>query len=888
MDFKPIFRKVFFTGAGLLLLVLVIMPHLLAPMAQWGLQRFLASRPGLGPLKVAVRHIGISGATVGPICMGSRVVADTVTVDYPFASLIRGRPGRLHVSGLDIGIALTDDGIVFPDLVSLVSDKSAPSSPLPSSSPLSATDRSMQDLLRHFPSRVDLTHSRIILAFNGGKMEIPVEMSALTSSEKQGVWVDFHLSPLDLSLHGVALMKQPGMPAHFELVAKGIDHERFNALLHGWFPGVSLREKGDLRLTGKEDGTWTLTLSHVALGAPYDIALDNLKVTAGMGHGTENGPLPVHARFAFRLHRNTMPPLLLAGSFDFIREDGWQLKMTNQDQETREQFFRIGDMEVTLGRGNRFQLDLGGKGKKGKMRTQLAVADLGIGNMPLPLKVSHLVVNGEGPFDFSPRGTGLSLKMATTVGGVEGDNGKFQVRFPGGSLPLALRVDRNGLAAVTGTVKTRDGRITRQGSDSLVISGIGLNLPFSWPMGPADGSGAFWGENFSFKGHPMGAFRGDITQTARGIDLSGTVAFGFPTLPSAAGKTVDRCAPASPCVRFDLALPLLSLPPSTMKLTWEVPPFSMTHEQVQGTGLVPSEVVLPSFSAILSARGSVVLEKGRWQNELKLDLNHGEVAMADSAFEIKGINASLVFNELPLLRSAPGIILTMDSLRFNKMVATDAEIRYTIESETDLLLEKAAFNWCGGEVTTGATRFSRDIDAYHLRLFCHQLRFADLLQQVGTFKAEGEGSLNGQIPVSWVRGDLTFDNGFLYSTPGLGGTIRVSNTELLTAGIPANTPQFGQMDLAREALKNYAYKWARVGFNSQGEDLLVKLEFDGTPGNVLPFEYKREIGGFVRVKGAGPGSRFQGIKLDVNLNLPFNRVWKLGRQLNQLFGEKEE
>ncbi len=35
----------------------------------------------------------------------------------------------------------------------------------------------------------------------------------------------------------------------------------------------------------------------------------------------------------------------------------------------------------------------------------------------------------------------------------------------------------------------------------------------------------------------------------------------------------------------------------------------------------------------------------------------------------------------------------------------------------------------------------------------------------------------------------------------MGGNIKVQSTELLTAGIPMDSPQFAQVDLAREALK---------------------------------------------------------------------------------------
>lgn len=91
------------------------------------------------------------------------------------------------------------------------------------------------------------------------------------------------------------------------------------------------------------------------------------------------------------------------------------------------------------------------------------------------------------------------------------------------------------------------------------------------------------------------------------------------------------------------------------------------------------------------------------------------------------------------------------------------------------------------------------------------------------------------------------------------------------------------MDLAKEALKSYKYDWARLGFDTKGDQLLVKMEFEGKPENALPFVYKKELGSFVRVNADNPGSNFQGININVNLQLPFNRVLKFGNELNNLF-----
>ena len=885
MDSKSIFKTFFFVATGLVLLLLVVVPHLLAPLTQWGLDTFLAARPGAGTLKVIVRHMGLSGAVMGPIRIGNNPLIDSVTVNYPLSDLVQGRPGAVHITGLDIRGVLTDQGITFPDADLLFPRN--PNTPSPSRQETADSKAvSVQDILRHFPPLLNITHSHFAMSLKGRSIDIPFGLSVDTAPGKNDISLGFQLSPLGQLVHGGLVFNPMGDVKHFELTAREIDFSRFNNLLHAWFSGVSLGQNGDITINSNGSGSFEVRLSHLSLDEPVPISLDNLVLNLTMAHGVSipfrETLFPMHARFSFQLNRDPMPPLLLSGEFMVNGEGNWQLNVMDGHKDESEWFFRYKNMEILVGQGLGFHVMVKGQALTGQIQAQMAAGDLSFQNIPLPVSLSRILVNGTGRFDFSSGGNGLTMDMTTTLERMQGAGHDVQLVFPGVDLGLSLLVNPRGQPSLSGTIKTENGSFSRLGTTSFKMSGIHLNLPFAWPLGTKVPPGAFSGKEISFNGHSLASMGGEIGQNTQGMGISGMLTFPFfvPAPPS--GESEGSAAVNFPHALFNLEFPFSSTSSSAMNLTWEMPAFPITHAMVYKTGLMAQDAVFPSFNAILAARGNMVLGAKNRQNRLQVDLTKGSLAAADNTFEINGINASLVFDDLPRIRSAPGMVLTMDSLRFNKMAATDIHLRYTVESPTNLLLEKLSFNWCGGEVTTGATRFSTGIDAYHMRMFCHRLRFADLLQQLGSFKAVGEGSLNGQIPVSWVNGDISFDNGFLYSTPGVGGTIQVSNTEILTAGIPVNTLQFGQMDLAREALKNYTYKWARVGFNSQGEDLMVKLEFDGTPENILPFEYRRDMGGFVRVDAAGSGSRFQGIKLDVNLNLPFNRVMKLGNRLNNL------
>jgi hypothetical protein len=115
----------------------------------------------------------------------------------------------------------------------------------------------------------------------------------------------------------------------------------------------------------------------------------------------------------------------------------------------------------------------------------------------------------------------------------------------------------------------------------------------------------------------------------------------------------------------------------------------------------------------------------------------------------------------------------------------------------------------------------------------------------------------------------------------------MTDTEILTAGIPPDTPQYVQMELARKALEDYDYSWAKLNLTSEGEDLLLNLQLDGKPAKSLPFVYRKDMGGFAKVETGVQGSTFQGIRLDVNFRLPLNKILQY-KELIQMIQKSRE
>lgn len=228
--------------------------------------------------------------------------------------------------------------------------------------------------------------------------------------------------------------------------------------------------------------------------------------------------------------------------------------------------------------------------------------------------------------------------------------------------------------------------------------------------------------------------------------------------------------------------------------------------------------------------------------------------------------------DLPNIRSAPQQQLFFKKAAAGGMLVRNGRIEFQIESLNSLFIEKSQFKWSDGNVEAYAIRITPGIEDYRLILYCDRLNMASVLEQFAAAKATGEGTVNGRIPLQYKNGKLSFDDGFLFSTPGERGKIRLKDTEILTAGIPPGSAQYLQMELAREALKDYDVEWAKLNITSEGEDVLLRMQLNGNPAQELPFTYDSTRGGFTKIEDGRKGSTFEKIHLNVNFRLPLNKM----------------
>ena len=297
---------------------------------------------------------------------------------------------------------------------------------------------------------------------------------------------------------------------------------------------------------------------------------------------------------------------------------------------------------------------------------------------------------------------------------------------------------------------------------------------------------------------------------------------------------------------------------------------------------------IPGISGIddlkfdISAKADFSYANQKIESSADIQVSNGILSSVESGISASGISADMHFNDLMVPETLPGQYINIDAFNAGRFNCSNGKIRFRLEDGKSINVENLKFNWCNGIVATEAFRLPLDDNALHLTLYCDRLEMEDLFYQLGAFDAEGGGTLSGRIPVVMKKTEIGFDNGFLFSTPGEGGRIFIRDLDRMLAGIPKNTREFSQLDLAGEALKNFEYKWVKLKLNTHGDTLGVNMQLDGKPVSALPFEYNRNLNSFVRIDAQSPGSNFQGIKLDVNLTLPFNQVIQFGNNLKRI------
>lgn len=260
-----------------------------------------------------------------------------------------------------------------------------------------------------------------------------------------------------------------------------------------------------------------------------------------------------------------------------------------------------------------------------------------------------------------------------------------------------------------------------------------------------------------------------------------------------------------------------------------------------------------------------------------ITMRNSKIEVPEKKIALEGIDFDLDMQDLYKFCSAPDQMLKFKRFAWGDIEMNEGEVEFQIESFSSFFLKKSSFSWCGGHVYTHGLRIKSGRREFDIICYCDRLKLATILKQFKAASADGEGSVNGRIPISYKDAKIKVHDGFLYSTPGEKGTISF-RTDTLVSGA-SGVQQSIQMQIAREALKNFTYDWAKLSLLSQGDDLMIRMQMDGRPADLLPFGFSKAKG---LVKIEEPRAHFQGIRFDINFKLPLDKMLYYGAGMSEL------
>lgn len=880
----------------------------------------LTQNTGLTDVHCDIRRIGLDGADIGPLFIGSgqatTLEIDSVQIDYSLPELLSGEIRRVLISGVVLYCdihhhRITPRGL---DMETLLKSTAAPADAPPDRSlPVwikaldiqkAALAGQWEDVpfrlpfalhIRLSPNRYDMK-SRLRLYPRGQEMTLDAEVDLMGQTGQ----LEFSGGKIQAERFADFTNRLPGLVLAGQLDLRGSAIFRWNpftlasADFHCDFADQGSSYKG-FRI-GNAAGTghdrqpisvsiqkvlsdvpphvWHLHLNALAVDAPLPFSPLSFNIGPVEAALTpEQDAMECEGHFLLTLPETKedtiallkidqplkLPAVFIAGQG---RDGTWRLDVKSPPdapppQDSRFQASLMEGM-ITSGGIPAFDITGAGTGNGGNLTTTARLPALEVKTPDAAVTVPLLQLSARSEVSRTQAGLAqltdfriTATRPRLTSAAVNGQAQSFA--FDGQWRLTAQSPSESSRNRINGKLSISSGKLASQALETE-LQDISVTLPVTWPPAATHPEGELAVNTVFRQQRALGSLKGSLQQKGAGLLVTADIRNRlFPDIAIHADGSLGMDAPEPWQAQCRLRL------------------------SSRGTAGIALEKLLPAFKGMetrgdLSAAAVIDITHGRISGSAGATLSHATLTYPDLDLSIKGLYAKLSMPHLIPIRSAPAQQIRMESLETDKLRLSEVRLDYEIENARSFLIESCNFKWCNGNVNTQAFRIRPDIEDYNLILYCDRLNLAMLLEQAGIGVAEGQGTVNGRIPLRLHQGKISFDDAFLYSTPGQGGHIRLEKTDILTTGIPKGTPQYHQLELVQEALKDFEYQWAKVSLSTQDEQLLLKLQFDGKPARPLPFLYQKELGGFARIEASGRGSEFSGIRLDINFNLPLDKI----------------
>jgi hypothetical protein len=856
-----------------------------------------------------VYNIGYSAADFGDLVLGNpenpAVSIGSVHADYSLPSLLAKNLGQVRINGLTLHLEVSDGKLIIPgvDLEQIATQETGQKS----------TQETLKKDLPFELSHFQVSNGRIELTYVGEHFLIPFDLQLNRQPAGDGLFVynlTLQLMPLGEEITLAGTIDLTGNNSNLTLSADSLDMRKFVVLAGGNGSGInfsktSIRGQAEFGLLPfqllsahlfvdpqllhfgkmpvhfghitpdagpaillelKNEGEQMLINAQAFISQPLSASLElNASATLEQEGMQRSGNVAIRITEPMSAE-NTSQTVLMLKSFpdlhgDFIlgrdKSGAWKAELRSSAQKQnniQSQHLHVHYDTISLQSGIPSFSVLGqGTAEADEIQVSLAVPNIKVrydgAEITLPeAGLQATFIQKADPDRGRTSSTVFRLALGSMKFNKNGLSGKADISLQGNMMPQLI----NGIKTLQteGKLTLRNAEITERDS-TVELAALEGNIPWIWPQTGREMAGEIKVPRIRWKDLDLGSFSADIKIKDMMYFLDGT--YNSRLLKGIVTNVSGKAGKTDSGFQGEFAAQM------------DVTPFPSMH-----LGKFDSSLNNSYFSGELGLDTSLKFDAGGLQGMMQLRLQNGTLEFPEKKYMLKGIDLNMFIPSLPDLRTAPAQTLNFTEASIGNLAFSKGKLVWQLESKESLFLEEGAVQWAGGHVFTNSVRISPDMKEYVVPIFCDRLKLTDLLQQFGVVNAQGEGTVSGRIPMHVSKGVVRFEDGFLYTSPGQGGNVKIASFDLLTAGIPKNSPQFAQIDFAAEALKNFQYNWVRLLLNSEGENLIMQMQIDGNPLKSLPFAYDSQTGLLQRIEDAGKGIN-QPIRLDVNFRLPLNR-----------------
>ena len=856
-----------------------------------------------------VFSIGLNDASIGDLIIGdtdnAAVSISSIHTSYSISSIIDKKISQVRINGLVLNMGISEDGIVIPGLD--LEKFTGPKTKNKSIQPASAISLPLQ------LDNLQINNGLLNILYEGQRLHIPFDLKITRKDQSNNntlpaYQLNLRISPQGEEIAISGLIDLQNNKGTFSVYANSFDMQPFEFLLGELheilsFGKASITGKTEInlkpfQLISSEIDCELESVAHkknpVVFAPPkeavkannavqlkitgnelqWDIAVQGFMVAPlsasisldGSFVPGEDNAAKGFGSFLIKIDEQTITPgpsnspVMIEGnpelrgdvSVDIMPTGAWQVQI---ESPVRKEF-----LVISYGRNSlkanipSFNIQGEGSGDDARMLISMEIADVhstdtDVKEVRLAKALLQASFNQENKSGTETLSSGeFTLLIPDIKIKRDAFAGKGNISLTGEMKPQQLQEIKSLQAAGELVVNNAE---TDELENNVSIHSLEGSIPWQWPRSGQERTGKFkisklkWGKN------EIGSFDADIKLKDSAYSLDG--AFTHTLLNGLVTNIKGQARITAPEYQSNILINMDATPFSSLQLGEFSP--SLSGSYINGE---------------LGLDGKLMLDANGLKGNMTVMMQNGRFEYPDKNYTIDNINFSFLMPSLPDLHSAPAQEIIFDEASVGNLVFKQGKVVWQLESPDSIFIEKGVFSWAGGRVFTNAIRISPAKKEFVVPIFCDRLKLTELLNQFGVTGAEGEGTVSGRIPLLVGKDSIRFEDGFLFSSPGQGGSVKVAAFDVLAAGIPKNTPQFAQVDFAAEALKNFQYNWVKLLLNSEGEELIMQMHMDGKPVQLLPFSYDTQTGLLQRVDDNSQGIN-QPIRLNVNFRLPLNR-----------------